>query len=225
MMRIAVVCIVMAGLVLSSGCSTVPKMPIKLDPSYSTKGIDTIVLMPVIDRRVDKKSKLDVENVIRIPVKKILVKKGYDVVMPSSFSETGSISADNVAEMNTDELSGLGPDNTRALLYIYVDDVLDDYIVLAYSYKIEATGSLIDKNDRIELWRDKGIGTSGQGGLISGVLAGLYQASAVSICLDDMFCTLPKCPVAKPAKGKGAASVAVPETIRSAPAMPVPSPN
>lgn len=215
----AVVCIV--GVFLLNGCSTVPKMPIKLDPGYNSKNIDTIVLMPVVDRRVNKKSKIDLEKAIRIPAKKILMKKGYNVLTPSSFSDGTAITAENVGEMNVDELSNLGPNNEKALLFMYVDDILDDYIVLAYTYKVEATGSLIDKKDRVELWRDKGIGSSGQGGLISGVLAGVYQYEATSMCLNDMFCTLPKCPVAKTTQGKEMTSVAAPGTTNPVPAMPM----
>jgi hypothetical protein len=214
----AVICIF--GVVLLSGCSTVPKMPIKLDPNFKSKNIDTIVLMPVVDRRIDKKSKVDFEKVLRIPAKKILEKKGYAVVMPGSFSDNSAITADNVGEMNIGELSNLGPMNERALLFIYVDDVLDDYIVLAYTYKIEATGSLIEKRERIELWRDKGIGKSGQGGLISGPLSSLYQYEANSMCLNDMFCTLPASPVARQAQGRGMASAVSSEAARPMSTMP-----
>lgn len=196
----AVLC-VFAFAVLN-GCSTVPKMPIKLDPNFASKGIDTIVLMPIVDRRIDKKCKVDFEKTLRMPAKKILARKGYNVIMPAAFNDGGTITADNVGEMNVSELSNLGPANERAILVIYVDDVLDEYVVVAYSYKIEATGSLIEKKERVELWRDKGIGKSGQGGLISGPLSFVYQCEANDMCLNDMLCTLPKNPAAVNSRGR-----------------------
>lgn len=177
---------------ISSGCATVQKLPIKLDPHFKERGIDTIVLMPVIDRRVDKKTKFDFEKDIRIPAQKALGKKGYTVIMANTFSEDASITPEQVAEMNVEELSILGPKDTRALLYIYVEDIMEEYIVLAYTFKIEATGSLIEKTEKLELWRDKGIGAYGQGGLISGVFSGMDKQVAISQCLDNMLVTLPK---------------------------------
>lgn len=189
---IGVLALVVFTVFIISGCSTVQKIPIKLDPHFKERGIDTIVLMPIVDRRVDKKGVVNLEKDLRLPAKKILEKRGYTVIMPDKFSEGGDISADNVAEMDIADLSGLGPKESRALLFIFVEDVIDEYVVLAYTFKIEATGSLIEKVEKVELWRDKGIGAYGQGGLISGITAGMDKACAVSACLENMLCTIPK---------------------------------
>ena len=178
-----------------SGCSTVQKIPIKLDPNFSNKGIDTIVLMPVVDRRPEKSAKLNFENEILLPSKKILEAKGYTVVMPDKYSKDSNISSDQVAEMTTEELSALGPKGATAILFIYIEDVMDSYVVMAYTFKIEATGSLIYKQERSELWRDKGIGSYGQGGLMSGVTSGMDRGVALSQCLESMLVTLPKCAI------------------------------
>ena len=188
-----IIVLVISVALAASGCSTTQKIPIKLDPNFVRKGIDTVVLMPVVDRRAEKTAKIDFEKEVRLPAKKILEKKGYAVIMPNAYSEGSNITADQVAEMNVDDLSGLGPKDSRALLFIYVEDVLDSYVVLAYTFKIEATGSLIYKQEKSELWRDKGIGASGQGGLISGITSGMDKSVAISVCLENIFVTLPKC--------------------------------
>lgn len=175
-----------------SGCSTVQKIPIKLDPHFKERGIDTIVLMPIVDRRVGKKGAINLEKDLRLPAKKILEKRGYIVIMPDKFLDDSEISADNVAEMDIPDLAELGPKDSRALLFIFVEDVIDEYVILAYTFKIEATGSLIEKVEKLELWRDKGIGAYGQGGLISGITAGMDKAFAMSACLENMLCTIPK---------------------------------
>lgn len=176
----------------ASGCSTVQKIPIKLDPNFSNKGIDTIILMPVVDRRPEKSAKLDFEKEILLPSKKILEKKGYTVIIPDKYSEDSSMSSEQVAEMTTEELSALGPRGASAILFIYIEDVMDSYVVLAYTFKIEATGSLIYKQERSELWRDKGIGSYGQGGLMSGMTSSMDRGVALSQCLESMLVTLPK---------------------------------
>jgi len=185
-----------------SGCAGVQKMPIKLDPNFNAKGIDTIVLMQIVDRRIDKKANIDLEKEIRIPTKKILEKKGYTVVMPDTFGEGMNVSANDVGEMGVEDLATLGPKDSKVLLFIYLEDVSESYIVLAYTFKIEATGSLIHKQEKIELWRDKGIGACGQGGLISGVFSGVDRAAAIEGCRDSMLVTLPKVAKAEQRPGK-----------------------
>jgi len=189
------------SVLLLSGCATVKKIPIKLDPNFRAKSIDTIVLMPIVDRRIDKTAKIDLEKEVRIPAKKLLEKKGYTVIMPETFGEGINVNANDVGEMGVDDLSTLGPKDSKALLYIYIEDISESYIVLAYTFKIESTGSLIYKQEKVELWRDKGIGVSGQGGLISGVVSGLDRAEAISYSRENMFVTLPDVP--KPEKEKG----------------------
>ena len=178
-----------------SGCSTVQKMPIKLDPNFSNKGVNTIILMPVVDRRPEKSAKINFDKEILAPSKKILEKKGYAVTISDKYSEDSNISSEQVAEMTAEELSALGPKGAGALLFIYIEDIMDNYVVLAYTFKIEATGSLIYKQERSELWRDKGIGSYGQGGLMSGVTSGMDRNVALSQCLESMLVSLPKCAV------------------------------
>lgn len=176
---------------LVAGCATTQKLPIKLDPNYHQKGIETIVMMPVIDRRVDKSSKIDFNKDLRLPAKAMLEKKGYQVMIPSVYRESADVTQDEITEMDIEELSQLGPVDARALLYIYVEDILDSYVVISYNFKIEATGSLIHKQEKTELWRDKGLGTQGQAGLISGAFSAWDKQIAITACLESLLSTLP----------------------------------
>ena len=87
-----------------SGCSTVQKLPIKLDPNFSNKGVNTIILMPVVDRRPEKSAKINFDKEILAPSKKILEKKGYAVTISDKYSEDSNISSEQVAEMTAEEL-------------------------------------------------------------------------------------------------------------------------
>ena len=176
---------------LTAGCATTPKIPIKLDPGYREKNISAIYLMPVVDRRIDKKGAIDPEKDIRLPSKAILEKKGYQVVLNADFKDGQSFTGEQLSEMETGDLAGLGPKEAKALLFIYLDDVLDSYAVITYNCKIEMTGSLIGKEEKIEWWRDKGVGESGQAGLISGVFAGMDKNQAIQNALYGLFAGLP----------------------------------
>ena len=187
-------CLIYSCLVFVSlnGCAIAQKIPIKLDPNLSKKGIYTIVLMPIVDRRIDKSVGINLEIDIRKQVSQILKRKGYSVVMPGAFGDGLNITQDAVGEMGIEDLSALGPKDSEALLFIYLEDFFDKYTVMAYVVKMEATGSLIYKQERAELWRDKEISTYGQGGLISGLLSGSLKVSALEGCIDGVLVTLPK---------------------------------
>ena len=87
--------------------------------------------------------------------------------------------------------------------------------------KVEATGSLIHKSEKVELWRDKGIGTSGQAGLISGAFAGMDKRTALSICLNSMFASFPD----RTMKSGNAGSIKPQQRMASNPNMPAVSPS
>ena len=173
------------------GC--VPKtkrIPITWEPSFYESSISRIVLMPIVDARPDKSFEVDL-NDFKGRVKDTLEEKGYTVVLPNNYSETMDITAEDVAEMSAKELASLGLENEFFLLFVYVEDILSEYVIMAYKFKIEAVGSLISKSKKIELWRDKGIGRSGQGGLISGLTQGLNRSGAYDGCVISMLESLP----------------------------------
>ncbi|HXV18711.1 MAG TPA: hypothetical protein VD883_01395 [Candidatus Omnitrophota bacterium] len=205
----------------SSGCATTPKTAIRLDSNFYSKNVDEIVLMPVVDRRIDKKGTLEPEKDIRQPVKEILERKGYRVILSNHFSQGSEVSQNDVAEMDVEDLSALGTHDSKTLLFIYVEDVIDEYMVLAYNCKVEATGSLIHKSERVELWRDKGIGTSGQAGLISGAFAGMDKRQALSNCLSSMFASFPD----RTARSGNSSSVKPQQPMTSNPVIPAVPPS
>lgn len=177
--------------VIVTGCVTTPKVPIHLDPAFSERQIDSITLLPVVDVRKDKSFDIDMSK-IRDRIRRILEKRGYMVSAPSAFAAEAQPTPDEISEMSVAELSELGSPSSKALLFIFLEDISSSYVVLGYTFKIEASASLIDKESRSLLWRDKGIGTSGQGGLISGLMQGLNRSEAISICINTMLESFPR---------------------------------
>ena len=169
----------------------IEKIPITLDTSFSEMGITTISLLPVVDRRPDKSYDIDFDKDIREKVKEILEKKGYSVEIEDTFS--AEIDNEELAEMDVADLASLGPEDARAVLLIYIEDILSKYVVMAYTFKIEATASLISKEKQVELWRDKGIGKSGQGGLVS-IVPALFGPAGINDCINDMLDSFPNAP-------------------------------
>lgn len=176
---------------LLSGCATT-HYPIKLDPAFEEKNVRTIALLPVVDRRRDRSIEIDLEYEINARATKQLTRRGYNVlqVPVSLLDEAGNFDA--ILDMESTYLATLGPAEADAVMAIYVDDVFSSYKVFSYVFKIDVLGTLVDKRDGTELWRDKGIGNFGQAGLISGITSGLNRNSALDGCVLAMLQGLPK---------------------------------
>ena len=180
------------SLLLLAGCATT-RMPIVLDPSFSDRQIATIALLPIVDRRRDRSFNIDLDNQLGARAEKLLKSKGYAVTKISPPEASNNpYGSERLLDIDIEYVASLGPPEADAVLAIYVDDVLSSYKVLVYEFKIEAIGTLVAKSDQKELWRDKGIGTQGQAGLISGLFQGWDRSLAMDLCVGGMFATLPK---------------------------------
>jgi hypothetical protein len=188
--------LIVLSLLILAGCTTT-KPAIKLDPSFSEMQIESVALLPIIDRRVDKSYEIDLENKVRQAAKENLEKKGYTVIMPSTFVEGRNVDPAEVEAMGINDLASLGPPDSKAIVLIYIEDILSSYKVLSYAFKIEATASVISKEKQCELWRNKAVGKAGQGGLISGITQGLDRSSAIGACIGELFSNLPIAPKLK----------------------------
>jgi hypothetical protein len=169
-------------------CACATRKPIFLDSDVARREIQTIALLPVVDRRLDRSYEVDLEEAVRDRAWKALENKGYRVVRPASFD--GSLDADFVAEMEDDELSVLVPEGADAAAIVYLEDVLSDYKVLYYRFKIETSGTIVSRTGVV--WHDKATGASGQGGLISGAFQGWDRSIAYDAGVGGLFQTWPE---------------------------------
>lgn len=174
-----------------SGCATPTKMAILFDPEFHQKVDRTIYVLPTVDLRVDRSTSIDVDSDIRKPFSGKLRDKGYEIQLLNDFGGSEDITGAAVAEMSADELYALGPQQSQSVLLVYLNDASSKYVVMGYTYKVEATGLLLDKQRKTVLWKDKGVGSSGQGGLISGLMAPLVKSEALSSVVNSMAMSFP----------------------------------
>ena len=173
-------------LLIISGCATTThKAPIYLASSFHERQIDSIALMPIADIRKDRSFEIDVEKNIRVPVRKILEKKGYKVSTPDRFAEGKEPPADEISEMEIEELSELGPAASKVLLFVYLEDFLDGQGWKNPGFKIETSATLIDKENHLFLWRDKGIDYN---------VEGRQPFKPIETCIDNMLSSFPERP-------------------------------
>jgi hypothetical protein len=178
---------------LMLNCAGKPKVPIYIDPDLESMGFETVTMLPVVDRRVDKSEEFDVQKDIGDRVVKRLEKKGYTVETAAAFSTQYNIPSEEVAEMEYHELAELGPADAHQLLVVYLDDA-SGKTGLGYTFKTETTAVLVDKSTGAMLWKDKGIGSMGQGGALGCMMAGATKGESMAQSVKNMMETLPKTP-------------------------------
>ncbi len=174
-----------------AGCAAA-HAPLVLDPSFRERGITKIALLPIVDRRRDRSANIDLQQQMSGRVRKTLEKKGYEVVSARENLREDPESMERLMEMDPQFITSLGPEDSDAVLVVYVDDVLSDYKLIVYTFKVESTATLVLKSDGTELWRDKGLGNQGQAGLISGAFQLWDRSLALDTCVSAMFSSLPR---------------------------------
>lgn len=171
-----------------------PKLaPEYLSPQYEQLRPATVTLLPVVDCREETVGELNLETQVRRPVKNILEKKGYRVVMADFTTEEGPLSAKNILEMNFDELSQFGTVESDAIVIVYLTKFAShsklDY---CHEFIMEARVSMISKDRQIELWRDqtlRHVGLSGPS--LPGPGAEVNPNIQRKNCIERLFASLP----------------------------------
>jgi hypothetical protein len=145
-----------------------------------------VTLLPVIDARRDQADAIDPQSEVIGPITADMKDKGYAVVVAPAFSE--QLDAEELAELEPSEVVRLAPPGAQALMYVRVVDVFSRYVVMAYTGKADVEGIIVDTASGDVLWKDKGVISIGQGGLMSGLNAALSNPlrGAVMVMMQGM---------------------------------------
>lgn len=185
------------ALLITAGCASTPKQAVVLAPAFHELDVRRITLLPIVDRRADRSRAFN-EIKLRNAAAERLEKRGYSVSHRYRFfGDDGFVSAEDVESMAPSELTKLVPDGTDAALVLYVDDFFRSAKVVWTTAKVEMTGSLVSSQHGGEVWRGKGVGTSGQAGLIWAFLEETILESAISLAIYDLLASLPEAPITK----------------------------
>jgi hypothetical protein len=79
------------------------------------------------------------------------------------------------------------------MMVVYLDDA-SSKTALGYSFKAENTALLLNKRSGAMLWKDKGIGSQGQGGLYGCLMSPMIKDDALSGSVTSMLASFPKAP-------------------------------
>ncbi len=174
------------------GCATTKRAPIYLDPSFTPNQIDAIVVLPVIDRRIDKSVEIDFHNQIHLTAAAWIERKGYIAVIPDTACGQHFPVSSEVLAMDSKAICALASDSLNFVLILYVEDILKKHSLFKYQTKMEVTGLLLDRHKQAVLWKDKGIGVHSGGGILGAIEAAvLYTNEGIDLAMSNLFQTLP----------------------------------
>lgn len=180
-------------LVLSvlAGCATGVKQGIYLAPDFQASTITETVILPAVDLRVDKEVEVALEKQIRKAAAKILKNKGYLVAESDNLGDVGQIFEDDLRAAEPNWIKRLGPAGSRYVMVLCLVDVATK-LTFGSTGNAELAGYMYDKEAGTVIWRDKGIGQTGSGGLLGMALISGMDEEAISIALGDLLASIPK---------------------------------
>lgn len=187
-----VMMVIMTSL-MATGCVTIQRKPIAVDVNAFEKGIEPIMIMPIVDARADKSVSFDKDDSdkLRALVIKRLQGLGYSAQACDSWKS--SVSPQQLSDMNEKELCRLLPPNAKSAMIISVDGLRDSYKVLVTSFSISATFTVIDISGQKEIWKDAAVGEHGGGGVLDAAVAQIGKRSgAYNALVDTVFPSFPK---------------------------------
>ena len=169
------------------------KPPTLLEIQFST--IEKIVVLPTVDARNGQKASVKLEN-IQAQVLKLLKKKNYVVEAAPLQADAGELIEEDLKEARPEWVKQLGPAEVRWVMVVCLGDVTSK-LTFGSTGNAEVSGYLFDKQDATLIWKQKGVGQVGQGGLAGMMMKGTMKSAALSGATFDLMRSVPKRPKAR----------------------------
>lgn len=160
------------------------------DPRFAT--IQNISVLPVVDARAGKKAEVNMDK-LQGGVVKNLKKKHYSVGATNSSGEVGEIAIEDVEGADPKYVKKLGPSSERWVMVVFLDDVASK-ITFGSTGNAELRGFLFDKDSGDLMWKDRGVGQAGQGGLLGMTMKGMMKGAALDAAVASLLASVPKRP-------------------------------
>jgi hypothetical protein len=179
-------------ILLVSSCTAPLKPAILRDSAFQESPPSAITLLPAIDVRFDKEIEVNLQKQIRDAAKGLLEKKGYLVRTTSDLTATAGITEDDIKLGLADWIKQLPSDDRWVMILVLVD--VKTQLTFGSTGNAEVAGALFDKVNATTIWRDKGIGKSGQGGLLGMAMKGMMDEQAIAMAVGNLMASIPKRP-------------------------------
>lgn len=185
-------------LLLTAICSVLSaaKKKEKIPPNPRFTAIQNISVLPVVDARAGKKAGVNLGK-LQGSVVRVLKKKRYFVGAASTSGEAGEIAIEDIGSADPKYIRKLGPPSERWVMVVFLDDVASK-ITFGSTGNAELQGYLFDKDSGDLIWKAKGVGQAGQGGLVGMTMKGMMKGAALDAAVSSLLASVPNLP--KPGK-------------------------
>ena len=172
------------------GCAAAVKPPTAMVTGFQASTIDQLVVLPVVDHRIDKSSGLDLDGVILPLAERHLTDKYYPHTVVRDRAIIEQVTPVVLESPSRDWVRTLGPSGSRWVLLLVLEDASSG-LSFGSTGNAEMSGYLFDKEHRVVVWRNKELSRVGQGGLVGMALKGMMERVAVEGATNEMFRALP----------------------------------
>ena len=177
--------------VLSGACGPSKwRPPLELAPDFQATRIDPIVVLPAVDARIDTSIAVELATQLGEDALPILRARGYPAALGAAGPSAQGLGVDALAVADAATIRGLGPPGARWVMVLALVDVTTS-MGLGSSGNAELAGFLFDTQAGRLIWRDRGLGQVGQGGLLGFTLVAVMDEEAISAALKHLLASLP----------------------------------
>ena len=176
--------VVISAAVLLTGCGTTTP-PLQSAQGFSLVQMDEVYLLPVVDARVDKKSKTKINKIVQKRAALWLKSKHYKLQILTDTNIIADITFEDLREPRADWVTKIGPPQARWVMIFAIEE-LKKKVTLGAAANAEMTLTILDKQAGIVVWRDKTLGQFGMAGPVAAIFSGLVEHDALWVAVDNL---------------------------------------
>lgn len=175
--------------ILVTSCGTPSAPPLQSAQGFNLAQMDEVYLVPVVEARVDRKSKTDVNRIVQKRAAMWLKIRGYKPQLVEDASTIAGITGDDLREAKGEWITRIGPAGARWMMVFAIEE-LKKQATLGAAANAEMTLTIVDKQAGAVVWRDKTLGQFGMAGPVAGLASllapGAAEHDALWVAVDDL---------------------------------------
>lgn len=179
----------LGALAAMSGCVRV-KPPTMMAEGFQPSTVDTLVLLPVADHRIDKSARVNFEEWVLPIATHNLRRKKYPFVVERDRTYAERVSSSMLESPPGDWISAVGPQGSRWVMLLVMEDVRSGG-TFGGTANVEMSGYIFDKGRKMLVWRNKELVRHGLAGGFGIILRDDIKRDAIQEATIQMLRALP----------------------------------
>jgi hypothetical protein len=175
---------------LGIGCASTNRKDVETPLGIDEEPVNRVALVPLV-RTTPAEVKFAIEDLVEKRLVAGLGRRGIEVLPAGGGAAAPAIDEEEMRGVTAERLRALGPESERFVLVVFLTDY-SSRITFGSTCNAEVVGYLVDKHAGSVVWRGKGVGASGQGGLAGMMMKRLNDRGAVETAVAELIASFPK---------------------------------